>query len=73
MNFGHCVNFGSEFEFWDFYNFGSSEMSTTRLTNNVSARGSSAKPMDRAGMACNNYGSGRPKIQSGGAFLGFRV
>jgi hypothetical protein len=68
MNFGHCVNFGSEFEFWDFYNFGSSEMSTTRLTNNVSARGSSAKPMGRAGMACNNYGSAAPKFNRAGPF-----
>jgi hypothetical protein len=64
------VNFGPEFEFQVFYNFGPPEMIPTRLTNNVLGHGPRAKPMGRFGTTCNNYKLGWPEIQSCRAFLG---
>jgi hypothetical protein len=55
MNFKPFVNFGSEFEFWVFYNFGPSKISLLCLTNNVSGYGSRAKPMGRPSMVCTNH------------------
>lgn len=70
MNFGHCMNFVPEFEFQALYNFGSSEISPARLTNNVLGHGPRAKPMSQPGTSRNNYGPGRAEIQPCRVFSG---
>jgi hypothetical protein len=51
-----------------FHNFRSSEIRPAHLTSNVLGHKPRAKPMGQPGMARNNCGSDRPKIQPCWAF-----
>jgi hypothetical protein len=73
---GQKLNFRPKIEFravmWisGFYNFGSPEMSPSRLSNYGPGRGRRARPMGRPDTTRNSNGPGRPEIQTIWAFSG---